>query len=101
MPRKKKPADQRRIKLNLTIHPEIREWADSISGRRRRSISHVFEELVEAEWQRFQALGHVAQPGVPPQSIPQAPIPAMPQQQPYFYPPQPHYIAQQQGQPQQ
>jgi hypothetical protein len=39
MPRKKKPEDQRRVKLNLTIHPEIREWADSISGRRRRSIS--------------------------------------------------------------
>jgi len=101
MPRKKKPADQRRIKLNLTIHPEIREWADSISGRRRRSISQIFEELVEAEWQRFQALGQVAQSGVPPQSIPQAPIPAMPQQPPYFYPPQPQYIAQQQQQPQQ
>ena len=89
MPRNKKPADQRRVKINLTIHPEIREWADSISGRRRRSISHVFEELVEAEWQRFQALGHVAQPGVPSQ------------QQPYFYPPQPQYIAQQQQLPQQ
>jgi hypothetical protein len=90
MPRKKKPEDQRHVKLNLTIHPEIREWADSISGRRRRSISHVFEELVEAEWHRFQALGHVTQPRVPPQ-----------QQQPYFYPPHPQYIAQQQQQPQQ
>jgi hypothetical protein len=88
MPRKKKPADQRRVKINLTIHPEIREWADSISGRRRRSISHVFEELIEAEWHRFQALGHVTQPGVPPQ------------QHPYYYPP-PQYVAQQQQQPQQ
>jgi hypothetical protein len=88
MPRKKKPEDQRRVKLNLTIHPEIREWADSISGRRRRSISHVFEELIEAEWHRFQALGHVTQPGVPPQ------------QHPYYYPP-PQYVAQQQQQPQQ
>ena len=88
MPRKKKPADQRRVKINLTIHPEIREWADSISGRRRRSISHVFEELIEAEWHRFQALGHVTQPGVPPQ------------QHPYYYPP-PQYVAQQQQQQQQ
>jgi hypothetical protein len=59
MPKKKKPEDQRRDKLNLTIHPEIRKWADSISGRRRRSISHVFEELVEAEWHRFQGLTSV------------------------------------------
>ena len=60
MPRNKKPEDQRRVILTLTIHPEIREWADSINGRRRRSIPHVFEELIEAEWQRFQARGQTA-----------------------------------------
>jgi hypothetical protein len=70
MPRKKKPEDQRRVNLTLTIHPEIREWADSINGRRRRSIPHVFEELIEAEWQRFQARGQTVQPGVPPQQQP-------------------------------
>jgi hypothetical protein len=92
MPRKKKPEEQRRIKLNLTIHPEIRDWANAISQRRRRSLSQIFEELVEAEWQRWQ---------IPPQSLAQAPTSSMPQQQPYFYPPQPYYIAQLQGQPQQ
>jgi len=71
MPKKKKPEDQRRVKLNLTIHPEIREWADSISGRRRRSISHVFEELVEAEWLRQQSVQAPSHPQFP---IPQPPL---------------------------
>jgi hypothetical protein len=71
MPRKKKPADQRRAKLNLTIHPGIRDWADSISGRRRRSISQIFEELVEAEWVIQQSMQAPSQPQFP---IPQPPL---------------------------
>jgi hypothetical protein len=50
--RKKNPANALRSKLNLTMHPEVREWADIIAFRRRRSISQLFEDLVEAEWRR-------------------------------------------------
>ncbi len=45
-----------RGKLNLTIHPEIREFAQHLALRRRRSISQLFEDLVEAEWIRRQAI---------------------------------------------
>jgi hypothetical protein len=53
MGRKPKSPDQIRGKLNLTIRPEIREWADAL--KRRRSISQLFEDLVEAEWNRQYA----------------------------------------------
>lgn len=41
-----------RKKLNLTIHPEVREFAEKMADKRRRSISQLFEELIEAEWNR-------------------------------------------------
>jgi thymidylate synthase ThyX len=41
-----------RQRLNLTIHPEIRAYAEAMAEKRRRSISQIFEELVEAEWER-------------------------------------------------
>lgn len=50
--RRKKTDPTPRGKLNLTMHPEVREWADIIAFRRRRSISQLFEDLVEAEWNR-------------------------------------------------
>ena len=78
MGRKPKPPEQRRVKLNLTIHPEIREWAQVLM--RRRSISQLFEDLVEAEWMRQQA----AMQALPPQ-----PSPAMSAPSPYFVAPTP------------
>jgi hypothetical protein len=85
MGRRKKPPEQRRVKLNLTIHPDIREWADEISRKRRRSISQLLEDLVEMEWMRLHSdsASTVVQP---------------PLQQQAYYPPQPypyHYPAQQ------
>ena len=53
---KNKPEKSLRGKLNLTIHPEIREFAQHLATRRRRSISQLFEDLVEAEWMRRQAI---------------------------------------------
>ncbi|MEI8284439.1 MAG: hypothetical protein WCG52_05550 [bacterium] len=53
---KNKPEKSLRGKLNLTIHPEIREFAQHLATRRRRSISQLFEDLVEAEWMRRQAV---------------------------------------------
>ena len=41
---------QLRKKLNLTIHPDIRTYAEALAKKRRRSISQLFEDLVEAEW---------------------------------------------------
>lgn len=72
-----------RGKLNLTMHPEVREWADIIAFKRRRSISQLFEDLVEAEWNRQN------QPQVPsPQPAPQyqAPSPMPIHPAPYFHP---------------
>ena len=43
-----------RGKLNLTIHPEIRAFADELAAKRRRSVSQLFEDLIEAEWHRKQ-----------------------------------------------
>ncbi len=72
--------------MNLTIHPEIREWAQVLM--RRRSMSQLFEDLVEAEWNRQQAAAQN-----PPQhaSVP-APMP-QPQQVPYFHQASPYYYA--------
>lgn len=53
----KKPQQTLRGKLNLTIHPEIREFAEHLATKRRRSISQLFEDLVESEWIRQQG-GH-------------------------------------------
>ncbi len=87
---KNKPEKSLRGKLNLTIHPEIREFAQHLATRRRRSISQLFEDLVEAEWMRRQAIqpsyfapshDSAAQYGAPiPQSQPlhQAYAPAAP-----------------------
>jgi hypothetical protein len=74
------PPEHRRGKLNLTVHPDILEWANTIGSKRRRSISQLFEELVEAEWLRQQA----AIPNPPMHAqMPQPPAPH------YFYPPPP------------
>jgi hypothetical protein len=39
-------------KLNLTIDPDIRAAAEAMATRRRRSLSQLFEDLIEAEWDR-------------------------------------------------
>jgi hypothetical protein len=39
-------------KLNLTIDPDIRAAAEAMANRRRRSLSQLFEDLIEAEWDR-------------------------------------------------
>ena len=77
------------MKINLTIHPDLREWADEISLKRRRSISQLFEDLVEMEWHRQQATP--------------SPTPLRPQlQQQTYHPPQPYpyqYVAHQAANP--
>ncbi len=54
MPRIADPNRKLRGKLNLTIHPEIRDFAEKLAFKRRRSVSQLFEDLVEAEWLRYQ-----------------------------------------------
>jgi hypothetical protein len=82
MARKRKSPDQLRGKMNLTIHPEVREWAQILM--RRRSMSQLFEDLVEAEWNR--------QPAAAQNPLPPAPVP-QPQTAPYFHQPSPYYYA--------
>jgi hypothetical protein len=83
MGRKRKSPDQIRVKLNLTIHPEIRERAETLM--RRRSISQLFEDLVEAEWNRQQT---AALNPPPPAPVLQAqPAPCFHQLSPYYYAP--------------
>lgn len=86
MPRKADPNRKLRGKMNLTIHPEIRAFADELAFRRRRSVSQLFEDLVEAEWMRYQAAGSAPapQPAAPPPVVAQPVYPP----QPYYYPPQ-------------
>lgn len=45
-----------RTKLNLTIHPDIREFAVEIANKRRRSMAQLFEDLIEAEWNRVNGI---------------------------------------------
>jgi hypothetical protein len=72
MPRIADPNRKLRGKLNLTIHPEIREFAEKLAFKRRRSVSQLFEDLVEAEWLRYQTAVQA------PQSAPMAPQYAQP-----------------------
>jgi len=53
MGRRKKNPEIPSVKLNLTIHPDVREWAHQLA--RRRTLSQLFEDLVEAEWSSRQA----------------------------------------------
>lgn len=52
----KKSLKTRRSKLNLTIHPEIKEFAVEIANKRRRSVAQLFEDLVETEWNRVNGI---------------------------------------------
>ncbi len=76
-----------RGKLNLTMHPEIRAYADELSVKRRRSISQLVEDLIEAEWMRQHQqpqppAGYVLPPqGMYPQGY------AAPQPGAVYYPP--------------
>ena len=81
MGRRKKPVEQRRVKLNMTIHPDIRAWADEISLKRRRSVSQLFEDLVELEWMRQNPASALS----PVQSSPQHQAYYQPQPYPYHY----------------
>jgi hypothetical protein len=45
-----------RGKLNLTIHPEIKEFAVILANARRDTVSQLFEDLVEAEWNRVHGI---------------------------------------------
>lgn len=71
-----------RGKLNLTIHPEIRVFADELAAKRRRSVSQLFEDLIEAEWNRKQPAAQQAPQyqQVPPQAYQPAPGYAQPVQ---------------------
>jgi predicted outer membrane protein len=57
-----------RGKLNLTIHPEVREFAEKMAADRRRSVSHLFEDLVEAEYYRVN--GTTSSQVLPPAAVP-------------------------------
>jgi predicted HicB family RNase H-like nuclease len=45
-----------RGKLNLTIHPEIKEFAVALANARRDTVSQLFEDLVEVEWNRIHGI---------------------------------------------
>ena len=54
MARRKKVSTRiKRDKINLTIHPDILTWAKTLAHR--RTVSQLFEDLVEAEWHRRQS----------------------------------------------
>jgi len=51
-----------RGKLNLTVHPEIKEFAFALANARRDTVSQLFEDLVEAEWNRLNGIVAVYPP---------------------------------------
>lgn len=51
-----------RGKLNLTIHPEIKDFAVELASVRRDTLSQLFEDLVEAEWNRVNGIYSVYPP---------------------------------------
>jgi len=51
-----------RGKLNLTIHPEIKDFAVVLANARRDTLSQLFEDLVEAEWNRINGIHSVYPP---------------------------------------
>ena len=70
-----------RGKLNLTIHPDIRAYADELAIKRLRSVSQLFEDLIEAEWHRRQGAAAPQQyQQIQPQSFQTAPSYAQPVQ---------------------
>jgi hypothetical protein len=70
MPRRKNhwPRHQR-VKINLSIHPDVQEWAKKLAAR--RTAGQLFEDLIEAEWLRQQSLSE--SPELPP-GHPQTPL---------------------------
>lgn len=61
----------KREKMNLTIHPEIRAFAEEMANRNRMSISLLVEDLVEDEWNRVQNNpGHTYRPLPPEYPVP-------------------------------
>ncbi len=75
-----------RGKLNLTIHPEIKDFAMVLANARRHTISQLFEDLVEAEWNRVHGIVPVYPP---PRSFVVAP--AAPYTAPVYPAPQVHH----------
>ena len=57
-----RPRKPLRGKLNLTIHPEIKDFALVLANARRHTISQLFEDLVEAEWNRIHGIVPVYPP---------------------------------------
>ena len=57
-----RPRKPQRGKLNLTIHPEIKDFALVLANARRHTISQLFEDLVEAEWNRIHGIVPVYPP---------------------------------------
>lgn len=60
MGRRRKANEPLRDKILVSIHQDVRQWAVSLAGR--RSISRLFEDLVEAEWHRYQAAARSPNP---------------------------------------
>ena len=42
----------KKARLNLTVIPDFKRKANKLARERRRSISALFEDLIEEEWQR-------------------------------------------------
>ena len=76
-----KPASAKPVrgKLNLTIHPEIKEFAMALANARRDTVSQLFEDLVEVEWNRVNGIVSNYPPRktyiLPPPAMPTAPVP--------------------------
>lgn len=59
MARPKLSKELRRIKMNLTIAPEVKEMADMIRIKKNISMSMFFEEYIRSEYRKMVKRGEL------------------------------------------
>ena len=59
MPRPKLANEKKRIKMNLTVSPEIKEMSERIRIKKNISMSIFFENYVKSEYRKMVKRGEV------------------------------------------
>lgn len=59
MPRPKLADEKKRIKMNLTVSPEIKEMAEKIRIKKNISMSMFFENYVKSEYKKMVKRGEL------------------------------------------
>lgn len=60
MARPKLSQETKRIKMNLTVSPEVKEMAEKIRIKKNISMSMFFEEYIRAEYRKMVKKGEIS-----------------------------------------